>query len=52
MALIAEQAGGMAVTVKGERILDLQPTDLHERTTLIIGSKNEVEEFLKFIPKK
>lgn len=51
MAFIAEQAGGMAVTVKGERILDLNPKDLHERTTLIIGSKKEVEEFLTFIPK-
>lgn len=46
MAFIAEQAGGMAVTTKGERILDLQPKSLHERTTLIIGSKKEVEEFL------
>jgi fructose-1,6-bisphosphatase I len=51
MAFIAEQAGGMAVTVKGERILDLTPKDLHERTTLIIGSKKEVEEFLTFVAK-
>nr|WP_207762670.1 class 1 fructose-bisphosphatase [Leptospira levettii] len=51
MAFIAEQAGGMAVTVKGERILDLTPKELHERTTLIIGSKREVEEFLTFVPK-
>lgn len=49
MAFIAEQAGGMAVTVKGERILDLTPTQLHERSTMIVGSKKEVEEFLKFI---
>lgn len=52
MAFIAEQAGGMAVTVKGERILDLEPSSLHERTTLVIGSKKEVEEFLTFIQKK
>ncbi len=48
MAFIAEQAGGMAVTVKGERILDLTPNELHQRTTLVIGSKKEVEEFLSF----
>lgn len=46
MAFIAEQAGGMAVTTSGERILDMEPKSLHERTTLIIGSKKEVEEFL------
>ncbi|WCL51362.1 class 1 fructose-bisphosphatase [Leptospira sp. GIMC2001] len=49
MAFIAEQAGGMAVTVKGERILDLTPTQLHQRSTMIVGSKKEVEQFLKFI---
>ena len=48
MAFIAEQAGGMAVTVDGRRILDLTPKELHERTTLIVGSKQEVEEFLSF----
>jgi fructose-1,6-bisphosphatase I len=47
MAFIVEQAGGMAVTSNGERILDIQPTDLHERSTLIIGSKKEVEFFLE-----
>jgi fructose-1,6-bisphosphatase I len=47
MAFIAEQAGGMAVTTNGERILDIQPTSLHERATLIIGSKKEVEQFLE-----
>jgi fructose-1,6-bisphosphatase I len=49
MAFIAEQAGGMAVTIKGERILDLHPKELHERSTLIVGSKKDVEQFLNFI---
>jgi len=49
MAFIAEQAGGMAVTIKGERVLDLQPKELHERSTLVIGSKKDVEQFLDFI---
>ena len=47
MAFIAEQAGGMAVTTKGVRILDIDPKELHQRTTLIIGSKKEVEKFLE-----
>ena len=48
MAFLAEQAGGMAVTVGGERILDLEPTGLHQRTTLVTGSKKEVEFFLEY----
>jgi fructose-1,6-bisphosphatase I len=42
MAFIVEQAGG-AATNAGQRILDLQPTALHERVSVILGSKNEVE---------
>ena len=42
MALIAEQAGG-AATNGVDRILDIQPTELHQRTPLVIGSKNDVE---------
>ena len=29
--------------VEQQRILDLQPTKLHERVSVILGSKNEVE---------
>lgn len=47
MAYLVEQAGGMAVTTLGERILDIQPTELHQRTTFITGSKKEVEFFLQ-----
>ena len=48
MAFLAEQAGGKAITVSGERILDIVPTSLHQRSTLIIGSKNEVDFFLEY----
>jgi fructose-1,6-bisphosphatase I len=43
MALIIEAAGGMATTGTG-RILDVQPTELHQRVPIIIGSKAMVEE--------
>jgi len=43
LAFIAEQAGGMAIHGKG-RILDIQPTGIHQRTPFIVGSKTEVEE--------
>jgi fructose-1,6-bisphosphatase I len=42
MGFIVEQAGGIASTGR-ERILDIQPTDVHQRVPVILGSKNEVE---------
>ena len=42
IAWIAEQAGGMA-TSGNERILDILPTDVHQRTPLIVGSRVEME---------
>ncbi len=47
LAFICEQAGGRATDGK-ERILDINPTELHQRTPLYIGSENDVriaEEF-------
>jgi fructose-1,6-bisphosphatase I len=42
MAWLVEQAGGAATNGK-QRILDIQPQKLHERVSVILGSKNEVE---------
>jgi fructose-1,6-bisphosphatase I len=42
LAFIVEQAGG-AATDGVERILDVQPTELHQRTPLFIGSRNDVD---------
>jgi fructose-1,6-bisphosphatase I len=42
LAFLAEQAGGAASYGTG-RILDLEPTGLHDRTSLFIGPKAEVE---------
>ncbi|HAZ41053.1 MAG TPA: class 1 fructose-bisphosphatase [Methylococcaceae bacterium] len=42
MGFIVEQAGGVASTGR-ERILTIQPTDVHQRVPVILGSKNEVE---------
>ena len=41
LAFIVEQAGGMAID-GSQRILDLQPTELHQRTPLYMGSKHDV----------
>jgi fructose-1,6-bisphosphatase I len=42
LAFIVEQAGG-AATNGTTRILDIEPTDLHQRTPLYIGSKGDVD---------
>ena len=42
MSWLIEQAGGTATNGK-LRILDIKPTKLHERVSVILGSKNEVE---------
>jgi fructose-1,6-bisphosphatase I len=41
LAMIAEQAGG-AATDGRQPILDIVPTDLHQRTPLLIGSRDDV----------
>lgn len=42
LAFIAEQAGGKAYAGK-ERILDIQPMDLHQRVPFFVGSSKMVE---------
>jgi fructose-1,6-bisphosphatase I len=42
LAMIAEQSGGAAVNGP-VRILDLEATGIHERTSLVVGSRVEVE---------
>jgi fructose-1,6-bisphosphatase I len=42
MAFLVEQAGGQA-TNGHQRILDIVPTKLHERVSVVLGSKNEVQ---------
>jgi fructose-1,6-bisphosphatase I len=42
LAFVVEQAGGAAYDGRG-RVMDVQPTELHQRTPLFIGSKREVD---------
>ena len=48
MAFIVEQAGGLATTGR-QRIMEIEPTDLHQRAPLIIGSSEMVDKAVKFI---
>lgn len=43
LAMVAEQAGGSATDGK-QRILDIQPSSLHQRVPFYVGSKKMVEE--------
>lgn len=47
-AFLFEAAGGAASTGT-ERILDIQPTELHQRVPLILGSKKNVADFERFV---
>jgi fructose-1,6-bisphosphatase I len=42
MSFIVEQAGGAATTGR-ERIMEIEPTALHQRVGVVLGSKDEVE---------
>jgi fructose-1,6-bisphosphatase I len=42
LAFVVEQAGGLASDGR-QRILDVNPTELHQRSPLFIGSRHEVE---------
>ncbi len=48
LAFIAEQAGGLATTGR-QRILDIQPTRLHQRVSFYIGSKKMVEKAMSLL---
>ncbi|WP_341684944.1 class 1 fructose-bisphosphatase [Limnohabitans sp.] len=47
MSWLIEQAGGAATNGK-ERILDIQPDQLHQRVSVMLGSKNEVDRVTRY----
>ena len=47
MSFLVEQAGG-ASTNGTQQIMDLQPTDLHERVSVMLGSKEEIDRLLHY----
>jgi fructose-1,6-bisphosphatase I len=51
MSWLIEQAGG-ASTNGHQRILEIQPTQLHQRVSVILGSKNEVERVTRYHAQK
>ena len=51
LSFLVEQAGGKAINTKLERILDMVPTELHQRTSIVIGSPGMVDEMKEFVEK-
>jgi len=52
IAMLAEQAGGRAVTGlpgASSRLLDIQPIGLHQRTSVVIGSRDEVDRVVSHL---
>jgi len=51
VSFLAEQAGGSASNGT-QRLLDVQPVDIHERTPLIVGGPVEMEEFERCVKER
>lgn len=47
LAFLVEQAGGKATT-GSQRILEVEPTGLHQRVPLVIGSSDDVDDYVRF----
>ena len=47
MSWLVEQAGGAATNGR-QRILDIQPTQLHQRVSVMLGSRSEVERLTRY----
>ena len=51
MAMIIEQAGGKAFAAPGQRVMDIQPTAIHQRTPVILGAPDQVALVLAHLEK-
>ncbi|XP_036383745.1 fructose-1,6-bisphosphatase isozyme 2 isoform X1 [Megalops cyprinoides] len=50
IAFIIEQSGGMATTGT-QRVLDIKPESIHQRVPFVVGSPDDVQEYLSFVKK-
>ncbi len=49
LSYVVEQAGGKAINTQLNRILEMDVTDLHMRSTIVIGSPDMVDEMKEFV---
>lgn len=50
MSHILEEAGGLSSN-GSISILDIEPTQLHQRSPIFLGSRNDIKELLEIISK-
>jgi fructose-1,6-bisphosphatase I len=46
MAMVFENAGGMAVDSKMQRMLEVTPEHIHDRSGIYLGSYEEIEKVI------
>jgi fructose-1,6-bisphosphatase I len=51
LSFVVEQAGGKAITLGRNRIMEIEPTSLHQNITIAIGSPDTVTEMEEFLEK-
>jgi fructose-1,6-bisphosphatase I len=49
MAMLIEQAGGKAMATPDQRVLDVTPRDIHQRTPVCLGSPDEVDRVMQMV---
>jgi fructose-1,6-bisphosphatase I len=49
MAFLVEQAGGKALAAPGQRILEIQPAGIHQRSCVLLGSAEEVDRVVSML---
>ena len=55
ISYIIEQAGGLSMDQNGRRVMEIEPTHIHQRAPIYVGSKKNVQnciEHLKKYPKE
>lgn len=50
MAFVIEKAGGMATT-GNQAVLDVVPEDIHQRLPIVLGSPDDVQEYIDIVKK-
>jgi len=49
LSFVIEQAGGTSINENGTRIMEIEITDLHQRSSIIIGSNQNVESVRRYL---
>ena len=49
LSFVIEQAGGTSINENGSRIMEIDIVDLHQRSSIIIGSHQNVDSVRKYL---